>query len=58
MASEKADALLPLRHSAAHIMAQAVLELFPDAGTSQALIDVGTCVNCCVGLGGATCRFT
>src|SRR5919202_4451299 len=31
MASQNGDRLRPLRHSAAHIMAQAVLELFPDA---------------------------
>jgi len=30
MSNHNADPLQPLRHSAAHIMAQAVLELFPD----------------------------
>lgn len=31
MSNSSGDALRPLRHSAAHIMAQAVLELFPEA---------------------------
>ncbi len=31
MSNQNGDSLRPLRHSAAHIMAQAVLEVFPDA---------------------------